>query len=544
MRLFISLLFSYLFLASCSPKQEIDTIYWGATFYTVDSAFSTAEAVAVHQGKIVAVGDYNQLKNQFAAKQSIDWTGKYVYPGFIDAHCHFLGYGLNLQRANLIGTKSFEEVVQRLQKHHKATQTRWVLGRGWDQNDWPNKQFPTKDLLDKAFPETPVYIRRVDGHAAIVNSVVLKMAKITPTTTIEGGEVIVADGKATGVLIDNAMELVQKLVPSASEAEKTQALMAAQEKCFEVGLSSVHDAGLDKDNVLLMDKLHKSNDLKMRVYAMLSPSNDNLEHFMKKGIYKTDFLNVRSVKMYADGALGSRGAKLIDPYHDAEHTNGLLVTTPEELKKWFANCKKYGYQANTHAIGDSANRLVLNFYAQMHDSTWNHRWRIEHAQVINQADFMLFGSHGIVPSVQPTHATSDMPWAADRLGDVRVKGAYAYKQLLDENGWLPLGTDFPIENINPLYTFFAVVARQDLQNQPAGGWQKENALTRQQALRGITVWAAKAAFEENEKGSIEVGKFADFVVMNQDLMTVKESEIPKLKIAATCVDGEIRFQQK
>ncbi len=543
MRKNVFLLLITVFMFSCQPKQKVDSIYWGAEFYTVDSAFSKAEAMAITDGKIVAIGGHNEIKDRYSTKNHVDLSGKFVYPGFIDAHCHFYGYGLSLRHADLEGTKSFEEVVERLKKHQEKFPSQWIQGRGWDQNDWKVKEFPTNELLDKAFPKKPVYITRIDGHAAIANTAALRLAGILNATKVEGGEIILKDAKPTGVLIDNAKDLVSKIIPAPIEEERENALLAAQANCFKVGLTSVQDVGLEKETVQLIDKLQQKEKLKMRIYAMLTPSTENFIHYLKKGIYKTDHLNVRSVKLYADGALGSRGAKLIDPYQDAQHTNGLLVTGEDRLREVYVICKKNGYQACTHAIGDSANRMVLNLYAELLDSAWDHRWRIEHAQVLHQADFMLFGNYAIVPSVQPTHATSDMTWAEDRLGSIRVKGAYAYRQLLGENKWLPLGSDFPVESINPLYGFYAATARKDLEGHPVKGWQTENALSREQALRGMTIWAAKAAFEENEKGSLEAGKWADFVIFDKDIMTEELKNIPNLKPQATYIAGEAVWQQ-
>ena len=317
--------------------------------------------------------------------------------------------------------------------------------------------------------------------------------------------------------------------------------MAAQKNCFAVGLTSVHDAGLGKNVIDVIDSLNRSDEMMMRTYAMLAPTKENFKEFVDKGIYKTDRLNVRSVKLYADGALGSRGAKLLQDYSDDPGNSGLLLQSPDSIMEILKTAHKQGFQVNTHAIGDSANRMMLTLYGEVLKGENHKRWRIEHAQVIAPGDFDLFGKYSIIPSSQPTHATSDMYWAGERLGPERIKGAYAYKQLLGQVGWIPLGTDFPIENINPLYTFYAAVTRKDLKGWPEGGFQTENALSREEALKGMTIWAAKAAFEENEKGSLEVGKLADFVVLDKDIMEIPGKGLPTVKVLKTFIDGQEVF---
>ena len=527
-------------MAACqSPKQQVDLIIHNATVYTVDDAFSTQQAFAVKDGKFVAVGTNAAILGNYQSEQVVDADGQFIYPGFNDAHCHFYGYGTNLiKRADLVGTKSFEEVVERLKEHYGNYPSEWLEGRGWDQNDWEIMEFPTKDLLDEAFPDVPVYLIRIDGHAAIVNSKALELAGIESSTQVDGGDIIIARGEPTGVLIDNAMDLVSDIIPEPDESFNRDALLKAQENCFAVGLTSVSDAGLSRNVVELIDSMQKQGELKMRIYAMLTPYKENLEHYVKTGPYQTDYLNVRSIKLYADGALGSRGARMIEPYSDDPGNVGLFMHPEMYYDSMCSLALKYGYQVNTHAIGDEGNRFILNVYAKYLEGKNDLRWRIEHAQVVHPDDFQLFAKFNVIPSVQPTHATSDMYWADERVGPERIKGAYAYKQLLDANGWLPLGTDFPIESINPMYTFYAAVARKDLEGWPEDGFQMENALTREEALKGMTIWAAKASFEEDLKGSIEAGKFADFVVMGVDLMNVDISAIPEAKVVSTYTAGE------
>ena len=541
---YISLLFINLMIVSgCQTKKKVDLILHHAHIYIVDDQFTTCEAMTVNNGKIVATGTDEEILNHYEGKEVIDAEGKTVYPGFTDAHCHLLEYGLGLQQADLTGTASFDEVLEKLKAHQKKYPSDWILGWGWDQNDWPVQKFPDKTLLDKTFPDQPVYIVRIDGHAALANSKALEIAGITAGIKIEGGEILKDKNGLTGMLIDNAKTLIEKILPEDDNATKTVALLRAQENCFGVGLTSLDIAGLYKNDVLLIDSLQKADKLKLRIYAMLHPTKENVEYFIQNGYYKTDRLDVRSIKLYADGALGSRGALLLRPYTDDPGSYGLLLHEKTYYEQACLTALKYNYQVNTHCIGDSANRMILGIYGSFLKGKNDRRWRIEHAQVIAPSDITLFGKYSIIPSVQTTHATSDMYWAGERLGKERLKSAYAYRRLLQQNGWLPNGSDFPVESINPLYGFYAGVTRQDLKGYPPGGFQKNDALTREQALKAMTIWAAKAAFEENEKGSLEPGKWADFVITNQDIMTVPEQKIPETQVLKTFISGEQVFSK-
>lgn len=521
---------------SCNMKQEVDLIVTDAKVYTVDSEFSVKESFAVKDGKFVQVGTSEEILSKYKSNQVIDLNGKFVYPGFIDAHSHFYGYCMTLLQANLRGTKSFDEILDIIKMHDEKYNSDWVVGRSWDQNDWEIKEFPTKEKLDELFPDKPVYLTRVDGHAALVNTRALELAGITSKTFIAGGKIYLQNGEPTGVLIDNAMDLVHKLIPDTEIETAIKAIKQGEQNCFAVGLTSVADAGLSKKEVLLIDSLQKKDKLNMRVYAMLTPSDENINHFVKTGIYKTDYINVRSIKLFADGALGSRGASLIEPYSDDNENIGLIIESNDFYHEMCKLAIENNYQVNTHAIGDSANRLMLDIYAEYLQGKNDKRWRIEHAQVIHPDDVNKFGEFDIVPSIQATHCTSDMYWADERLGD-RIENAYIYKVLLEQNGWLPNGTDFPVEKIDPRLTFYASVARKDIEGYPEAGFQKENALTREETLKSMTIWAAKAAFEEKEKGSIESGKMADFIILEDDIMEMTEIEIPNVNVLNTFSAG-------
>ncbi|HAJ98994.1 MAG TPA: amidohydrolase [Bacteroidales bacterium] len=539
---FIALVATVLFLGSCRPKQEADLIIYNAVIYTVDSAFSIQESMAIKDGKILAVGTNREIERSFRSVKTKNLYGAFVYPGFMDPHSHFIGFGRYLETANLMGVTTFEEIVSILRQHHATNPREWVIGRGWDQNLWPVREFPNKSLLDIAFPDVPVLLIRIDGHAAIANSEALRRAGITSQTRVPGGKILLQNGQPTGMLIDKAIDLVRQQIPPRTINDDIRALMRAQSLAFAAGLTSVSEAGIDYQDIRLIDSLQSAGKLKIRVYAMINPTEDNFEGFMRRGQYKTDLLNVRSVKLFTDGALGSRGAKLLEPYSDDPSNSGLLLNTPEFLRIVSKEAHKFGFQVNTHCIGDSAVRLMLHIYRDILKERNDLRWRIEHAQVVHPDDFNLFGQYSIIPSIQTSHATSDMIWAIDRLGPERIKTAYAYRQLLEQNGWLPNGSDFPVERINPLYGFYAAFERRNHQGLPLEGFQMDNALTRKQALKGMTIWSAKAQFEENEKGSLEPGKFADFVVLEKDIMEIPAAEILTLPIQYTFVNGEIAFE--
>jgi predicted amidohydrolase YtcJ len=527
-----------LILFSCQSRQRADLILHHGHVYTVDSAFSEAEAFAVKEGRIVAVGTDRDILDHFTADSMEDAEGRAVYPGFIDAHAHFLAYGQSLFAVDLFGCTSFDEVVERVKQFATAhPDEAWITGRGWDQNKFSGKAFPDNDALNQAFPSIPVVLGRVDGHALIANAKALELAGVQPGQQLTGGEVETKNGRLTGILIDNAQRLVRSKIPRPSPGDYERWVLAAQQRCFAQGLTTIADCGLDADDIDRIDSLQKDGKLKMRLYIMLSDNKNNLDRYLAKGPYKTDRLYIRAVKVYADGALGSRGACLLQPYSDKPGWRGFLLSPLSHYDSLARVLAGTDFQMCTHAIGDSANRVMLTIYNKYLKGKNDRRWRIEHAQVINEQDFDLFGRSSVVPSVQPTHATSDMYWAGERLGADRLKGGYAYRRLLQENGWIPLGTDFPVEDISPFKTFLAAVFRVDAKGFPVGGFQPENALTRQETLRGMTIWAAKADFLEKEVGSIEPGKKADFILLDRDLMKVPQGEVLLTKTIATYSGG-------
>ncbi len=571
------------FLFSCSPEKiKVDTILHNAVIYSVDSLFTTYEAIAIKDGKITEVNTNDVILQKYGSENTRDLDGKAVFPGFIDAHCHFYGYGKGLNELDLVGTKSFEEVIERTiafakernmfpetnsNKLKKITaEEDWIIGRGWDQNDWENKQYPDRMRLDSLFPNTPVILKRIDGHAALANAAALNLAGINSPEKIKGGTIesmpwphneqvggksMLKEGFVlTGMLIDNAVDLVTEKIPKPSKEQIQKALLKAQKNCLAFGLTTVDDAGLEKNIVDAIDELHKKNELKIKVYAMLTPTQENLDHYLKKGIYITDRLTVRSFKFYGDGALGSRGACLLKEYADKKDWKGFLLNDLDYYMKMASKMEESGFQMNTHCIGDSAVWAILNVYGSnpimfgdvdgklFKEICKKRRWRIEHAQVVDKKHLEYFKNLSVIPSIQPTHATSDMYWAKDRLGEERVRTAYAYKDLLTAVGCVALGTDFPVEDISPFKTFFAAVARQDSKGFPKGGFQMENALSRQETLKGMTIWAAYSNFEEKVKGSLEKGKSADFIILDTDIMKCKIEDVLKTKVLDTYLNGE------
>ncbi|WP_270088535.1 amidohydrolase [Sphingobacterium sp. SYP-B4668] len=528
---------------SCKSSNQVDLIVYNAQIYTVDSAFSIAEAFAVKDGKFVDIGSGADIRSQYMANEEIDAQQKSIYPGFYDAHAHFFMLAELLDQVDLAGSKSFEEVIARMKIYRsKYPDKKWLIGGGWDQNLWVDKKFPTKEFLDKAFPDIPVYLARIDYHAAVVNSKALEIAGLTHPVPIEGGIVGGTSTVPNGLLIDNAMDLVSKFIPIANEETSLKILKTAEDSLLSVGLTSIVDAGLPKSQLDLLQKFYKTNQLRIRNYAMIAANKENINHYLQAGPYRTDHLTISSFKILADGALGSRGACLLEHYHDAP-TKGFLLHSPAEFDTVIRQLANSPFQANTHAIGDSTNRIILDTYGKYLPTHQDKRWRIEHAQIIAPSDFPKFKKFHIIPSVQPTHATSDMYWAIDRLGNERMKGAYAYKELLQQYGKLALGSDFPVEHFNPMFGFHAAVARVDAKGYPQGGFQMENAITREEALKGMTIWAAYSCFQEKNRGSIEKNKDADFIILEKDIMKIPNDQLRAVQTLRTVIGGKTVFKR-
>lgn len=523
---------------SCQHPSPVDLIVYNASVYTVDSAFTITEAFAINEGKFIETGTTEYIRSKYTGKKELDAQGMPIYPGFYDPHAHFFGYALTLGQADLVGSRSFEEVIDRLRTFRdEFPNADWIIGRGWDQNLWPSKVFPDRFELDKAFPDIPVYIVRVDGHAALANQVALERAGIDRPIAIAGGDVQHVNGRLTGILVDNAMERIRTVIPHHSLTEMEQMLRKAEQNCLALGLTTVSDAGLERVQIDFLDSLYQEKALLIRNHAMINISDENLDYYLAKGPYVSDKFTVHTFKILADGALGSRGACMLQPYSDAP-TSGFLLFSPETIEQAVNRIATSDFQVSTHAIGDSTNRLILDIYGKHLKGKNDRRWRIEHAQIIHPDDMHKFGRYSIIPSIQPTHATSDMFWAIDRIGPSRLKGAYAFKELLNQVGVLPSGSDFPVEQINPLFGFHAAVARVDTEDLPVGGFQMENALTREEALRGMTIWSAYAGFEEQIRGSIEAGKIADFVMLEEDIMQVDVARLRQVSTLQTVIGGE------
>ena len=521
-------------------NNKADLIVINSKIYTANKSNEVAKSIAVRNGKIIDIDSIN-LDNKYEAKEILDANEKTILPGLIDSHCHFYNLGLDQQVVDLRGTTSFEEIIERLKVYDLNNESNVILGRGWDQNDWEIKQFPVNTQLNSIFKNKLVVLERIDGHAYIVNDNALQLAGIDENTLVRGGLVLLKNNKPTGVLIDAPMSMVDKVLPEKTTKEKVNALKEAEEISFSYGLTTVDDAGLGMEIIDLIDSLHKTNELKIKIYAMVSVSKTNIQKLKKSGKIKTPKLNVRSFKVYGDGALGSRGAALKKPYCDDPHNYGFLRTDIKDLKYYANEIANMGFQMNTHAIGDSTVSVLLKEYQKVLNDIDDPRWRIEHSQVVDLNEFNLYNDK-ILPSVQPTHATSDMYWAYDRLGE-RIEGAYAFKDLLSSSKRIALGTDFPVERVNPFHTFYSSIERKDLSGYPANGFQIENALSREETLKGMTIWGAYFNFEENEKGSIEKGKSADFIIIDQNIMEIEAAKIPNTKVLKTFVDGELVYQK-
>jgi hypothetical protein len=530
----------------CNFKSlEADVIFHNCVVIDCDGIGKESAvplAVAVKDGRIVAIGAEHSIRNNYRTSELIDLKQAVLYPGFIDAHAHFVGYALSKLQVDLVGTKSYSEVLDRLVEFSKTHPEGWLTGRGWDQNDWKAPIYPTRETLDKLFPTRPVAIRRIDGHAVLANSAALEIAGLLHPPSIDGGEIVLLnDGSPSGVLVDAAADLLLEHQPVVSEDVKRKALADAQHDLFARGLTSVVDAGLDVADIRLIDSMHKSGDLQIRIVAMASGTQPNLDSALAIGPWRTDRLISESIKFYMDGALGSRGAALLEPYTDRPNHSGYLLQDSLEYVDALSRAYDQGFQACTHGIGDRSIRNILSHYHNILGGVNDRRWRIEHAQVVAQEDLALFTRTSIIPSIQPTHATSDMFWAGERLGKGRIRRAYRYDDLKNALGMIPLGTDMPIEDIDPIKTFYAATVRKNAHGYPEDGFYMDQALDRNSTLLGMTVWAAMANNNDKEVGSIEVGKWADFVVLDRNLLSVAPEYILEAKILRTVVAGITTF---
>jgi len=540
-------------LAAAQQQQPADLIITNARIYTVDETHPLADAMAVRGGKVQFVGSSGAVMAlKGASTRMIDLNGRTVIPGMVDAHGHVDNLGLALRTVDLTGTSSYDEVIARVVARAKNTPPgQWIIGRGWDQNDWGDTRFPTHEKLTAAVPNNPVYLTRVDGHAGLANAAALKAATITAQTKDPSGGHIerTANGSPAGVFVDNAQGLLGGVIPRPTREQMKADVQAAIAEAQKWGLTGVHDAGASSEVLDIYEELGKAGSLKFRMYAMISDDSATIAKWFARGPLVAGYdstLWIRSVKLYIDGALGSRGAALLDPYADNAGTNGLLVSKPEHIEAVAERALKAGFQVNTHAIGDRGNRIVLDAYEQALKAVpvADHRFRVEHAQIINSEDIPRFASLGVIPSMQASHQTSDMYWAGNRLGATRLLGAYAWRSLLDNGSVIPNGSDFPVEEVNPLISFHAAFTRQDAHNWPPNGWYPEQKMTREEALRSITLWPAYAAFQERIMGSLTPGKLADFVVLDQDIMRVAPEQVLHTQVLATYVGGKAVYERK
>ncbi|MEO7085361.1 MAG: amidohydrolase family protein [Gemmatimonadaceae bacterium] len=538
--------------AQRTAPPAADLIVTNARIYTVDDSHPFVPALAVRNGLVQFVGSEREaLLLKGPSTRVIDAGGETVIPGMVDAHAHLFGLGTFLHNIDLTDTRSYDAIVTRVGARVKeAPAGRWVIGGGWDQNKWGDTRFPAHTALSAVSPNNPVVLERIDGHAILANAAAMRAAGVTNATRDPAGGRIERNqnGEPTGVFIDNAMDLVNRAMPPLSHDEMKSAALDAIKESNRYGLVGVHDPGEPRDVLDLFEELAKAGTFSIRVYAMIADDSLAIEHYFQRGPQSALYdghLWIRAIKLYADGALGSRGAALLDPYADDATNTGLLTSTPEHLRDVSIRALQHGFQVATHAIGDRGNRVALDAYeaALKAVPTVDHRFRIEHVQVLDHADVPRFAQLGVIPSMQAVHQTSDMYWASTRLGYARTFGAYAWRSLLNTGVIIPNGSDFPVERVNPLYSFHAAVSRQDDNNWPPGGWFPEQMMTREEALKAMTIWPAFAAFQEGVTGSLTPGKYADFVLLDRDIMTVPTADILGTHVAATYIAGKAVYER-
>lgn len=526
------------------PKS-VDLIVFNGNIITVDEEFNLAESFAVKNGKFVEVSSNNDILRKYKSNHVVDANGKTILPGFFDSHCHFYYHGLNkYQYIDITNCSSVNDVINTLISSSHLYRDEWLVGRGWDQHKLKLNDFPNKSILDSVFPDRPVFLIRVDGHAAWVNSFALKLAQINHCQEVDGGKIICVNNEPTGILIDKAMDLVSRLIPPIDKSKIESAILDAQRECLSYGITTVVDAGLKVEDIKILDSLKNKVKLILRIYAMLLPFEKEAVELISKGPIIDESLTIRAIKLFADGAMGSRGACLLEPYSDDPTNYGILLMTKDSIKKYCKIAYDNGWQVATHVIGDSALRVVLQSYAEILPFKNNLRWRIEHVQLFHPDDLHLLGKYSIIPSVQTSHILTDINWVEKRLGLSRLSYAYAWQSLLQQNGWLCNGTDFPVESMNPLRTLYSSIRRVSCAELNATEFFPSERLTFEQAIRSMTIWGAKACFMEHQLGSIEVGKIADFVILEKNLQNVPLNEISSIKVNSTWIAGKKVFESK
>jgi predicted amidohydrolase YtcJ len=534
-------------------RTTVETVYFNGKIHTMDAARPVVEAISVGGGRVIGTGSSRELLEGLRpGARTIDLGGRAVIPGLTDAHAHFLGFAKLATRLDLVGTASFEEILGRVAaKLPSVRKGEWILGRGWDQNDWPGARYPEGPALDRIAPDNPVYLVRICGHAAYVNSAALRLAGISRLTPDPAGGKILRDasGEPTGILLDNAVNLVSKSIPPLARDEKKKLMVAAARACLAAGLVGVHEMGIEAEDVSVYDELYAAGELPFRITGYLSSDDTMIAPFLEAGPRAgrgDELFRIVGAKFYADGSLGARSAALIDDYADDPGNRGILMQSPDSLYRLMLPWRERGFQTAVHAIGDDAVRQVLDVYERLGAGrpAPGARPRVEHAQVVAAKDVARFAKLGVIPSMQFVHCTSDMPWVEERLGEERAAGAYAWRSLVAAGSRIPGGSDFPVESINPFLGIHAAVTRQDLAGRPAGGWRGEQRLTVEEAVGAFTVDAAWAAHAEDVAGSLAPGKLADFVVLSDDIFSVNPGEIPLIRVLATVLGGEIVYRSE
>ncbi|MCO5260432.1 MAG: amidohydrolase [Crocinitomicaceae bacterium] len=516
--------------------QRVDLIVHNAVIHSMDENLTMYEAMAIKDGKIVELGPERQILNKYSSDDSYDAGGRDIYPGLTDAHVHLLLGAKQRMGVDLSQCKSFSQLLMDVEMYQQRKPSKVIVGHGWNESLWRNNELLTNDELNKLFPKTPVCLFRNDSHTALVNDALLNLAGITSETVVVGGEVVKIDGKPTGIVTDAALELIKAKLPNYSLEELKEKVIEIQNELLMYGVTNVHDAGLEASEVKMYQQLIDDDRFKLNLYGMLLPTTENIQFAKKNKVFEYKNLTIRSFKIFVDGALGSRGAYLKAPYSDNLSTNGYPTITKEKLDEMVRLCMSIGYQLNAHAIGDAAVKLVLDAYQPIHRLNPDHRWRIEHAQVIDKEDLPLFLEYGVIPSVQPIQGVSDYGFAEQRLGSERLKTAYAYHSLLKTTGVLLIGSDFPIEDFDPFKALYAACVRKNEREQPAGGFAISESISLDDFLRGVTTWSAIGSFQESKLGSLEVGKEATFAIFEREI-TVPKNFIKNFSIA-TYINGE------